>query len=605
MNLTSLLRSAAHRYPALVLIAVCATVPLVVALTIGQVLDGFYQMPRYVGFISVVLLVIAGLVYLNRQTLLEELRAHWERGIKIHPNWILVLVAIGLRYGLLQLIPPGFASHEEKHQGIHAFKTVHYGLDLPFIELFSNLVATLGFAYLGYELEYLRWGFEVMGVITILLVAIGLRRLNIGWMATLMVVFILATTRWAVIAGSYAEDSFGGLVLVALLLVTIIFSDTSRRNQFFWAGCVGITSGLLLYEYIPFVMIAPLPVAYWFLRAVFSQRAGERYRTVKRGVWFIGAFVIITAPLLSHIVYDVIDDTTNSHVADIAMRNQTVERVVNEDRVDYFNQWRQDATDYLLTAFGLEMDRPSKLFRASTDSVVPLAVGAIFALSCLYALLRPTRIFPFFLALSVLVYAFLIGVPSGRFYTGRMTSMIPMLMILSGFMLDALLNFIERRNFLSASRVSILATVVTLAVIAVNFAGAVRMSSDEKTILEYVNNNYVLCKGISKQPYEFDKAIIVSEDHVHNCDFHDEAWLYPDRHFEPFNQAHLPDASEIAPGTLVLIGNTRGLSGEAATKFRELANATGNSGSIRETKTLFERTGTLSFCYQCGPRIEP
>ena len=138
--------------------------------------------------------------------------------------------------------------------------------------------------------------------------------------------------------------------------------------------------------------------------------------------------------------------------------------------------------------------------------------------------------------------------------------------------------------------------------IGINFIGVTRMSENESTLIEYTNNNYIVCKSIGEQPYNFDRVITVSNV---NCGFGDEVWLYPDRHFEPFNRRDLPNSEGISPGTLVLVGNNHGLTIADADRARELARSTGNSDSMRETKTLLGRTGTISFCHRCETRTEP
>ncbi len=587
------IRSLAYRYPAYALVVVCGAVPLLVGLTIGGVFTEFYRRPYYSGIVVVIALAIGALVYLNRATLWPALKLANEQVRMLHPNWLLVIAAIGLRYLFLLFLPPDFAAFEEVNQGRFAWNIVYAGDKLTFHQIFTNGISALSLSYLGNELHHLRASYEFAGALSILLVAIGLRRLNLSWTATLVVVFTMATMRWAVIAGGFAEESFGGLFLATLLFVGLILSDTSRKNYAFWAGIVGLASGLLLYEYVPFFVLAPVPVAYWFIRAYFSNRATERRRVVLRSLWFIALFTFMAAPLLSQLIYDPI----KTHPGDTMFRHRIVERGTERFSTEYFQQWATDAADYMSVAFGLDVKRPSKLFRASDDSVVPLIIGVMFAVAVLDALRRPRAVYPFFLALFFVLYCVVIAIPSDRFYVGRMTSLIPVLVILSGIMLARMVSYFLRQRPKNERMISLFAIGFAAVVVWVNFSGTTHMARDEGTLVEYTNNKYAVCRSIGVQPYSFEKVITVSNVH---CSFGDEVWLYPELEFEAVNQDSMPTLEELTPGTLVLVGDNRGLDGELINATIALANAAGSESTLRETKTMLDRTGTVSFCYRCN-----
>ena len=588
----AMIRSLAYRYPAFLVLVVCGGVPLLIGLTIGGVFNEFYRRPYYSGVALVVAFVVVGLVFLNRGTLLPALKLATEKVGSLHLNWLLVLVAIGLRYVLLQFLPPDFAAFEEVNQGRFAWRIVYVGDPLTFHQLFTNALSALGFSYVGTDLAGLRAGYEFAGALSILLVAIGLRRLNIGWTATLVVVFTVATMRWAVVTGGFAEESFGGLLLTTLLLVGLIFSDTSRKNYAFWAGIVGLASGFLLYEYVPYFVLAPMPVAYWFLRAYFSKRPAERRRVVLRSVWFIAVFTVIAAPLLSQLIYD----TVNTHPGDTMFRHRIVERGTERFSAEYFTQWATDAVDYASVTFGMDVRRPSALFRSGDDAMVPMVLGVMFAMAVLDALRRPRALFPFFLAFLFGAYCVFMAIPSDRFYAGRMTSLIPILAILSGIMLDRLVAYVREKRPAYATSVNLVAAGFIVVVVWVNFVGARDMAENVGTLIEYTNTNYVVCKTIGEEPYGFDRVITVANV---RCGHGDEVWLYPELEFEAANQEDLPTVAELTPGTLVVVGNNRGLDVIAKDAAIQLARDAGSAGTIRETLTLLDRTGTVSFCYRC------
>lgn len=588
----ALARLLIYRYPAFALVVVCGAWPLLVGLTIGGFFTEFYRRPYYSGIILMVAMVVGALCFLNRETLIPALKRANEQARTLSPFWLLVLVAIGLRYVFLTFVPPDFAAFEEINQGRFAWNIVYAGQPLTFHQLFTNAISAIGFSYFGTDLTGLRAGYELAGALSILLVAIGLRRLKFGWAVTLAVIFALATMRWAVVASAYAEESFGGLFLSTLLLVGLILADTSRMNYAFWAGIVGLACGFLLYEYVPFFVLAPIPVAYWFLRACFAKRPAERRRVLLMSVWFIAVFTVVAAPLLSQLIYD----TINTHPGDTMFRHRIVERGTETFSPGYFRQWATDAVDYASVTFGLDVRRPSALFRSSDDSMVPLILGVVFVAAVLDALRRPRAIFPFFLALLFGAYCVFMAIPSDRFYAGRMTSLIPLLAILSGIMLNRLIAYVLEKRPELAKSVSSAAVGFIVVVVWVNFVGTRAMAEDEGTLIEYTNNNYVVCRAIGMQPYGFDRVITVANV---RCGHGDEVWLYPELQFEAVNQPDLPDVGELVPGTLVLVGNNRGLDGERKDATIQLARDAGSESTLRETSTLLDRTGTVSFCYRC------
>ena len=592
-----LLKSIAYRYPAVAVAVACISVPILVGATFGRSLEDFYQRPYYVGITTTLAILVVSLIFMHRDTLVPSMLATWRQIRLIDPNWLFVLIAIALRHVFLEFLPPDFAAFEEINQGKFAYAIVNLGEPLTFHMWFTNALGAISFALVGQDLDSLRTAFEFANSLAILLVAISLRRLNVGWTGTLVAVFIMATTRWAVVAAGFAEESFGPTLLVALLVMSLIYSDTSRRNSRFWAAIAGIVSALLFYEYVPYTFLVPLPAAFWLFRALFAKRHGERIQIVQMSLWYIAAFALTSAPLLSQFIFDI----RATHLGDRFFAHDVAERSQGVLWSEYAQQWFGDTMSYISVILGTENQRGSTLFRASGESMIPLIVGIIFGLGLLDAIRRPQSMLIFIFAITVLGFSTLIAIPSDRFFLGRLTPMLPILIITSGVMLDRLANYLTEHSWKRLPRVGVLATILVGVILWVNFVGIVRMSEDESTLNEYVNNNYVVCKPIGEQPFVFEKVITVADA---QCSFNDEIWLYRETTFEAENMPDIPTAEEIRPGTLIVVGNTRGLSENMKARISDLARATGSSDTLLEFKTMLDRTGAVTFCHQCGTRFD-
>ena len=393
-------KSAGYRYPALTVAIVSVVVPVIAGLMIGDTLEDYYRRPYYSGIGLTLALLVTLLVWMFRETLSPSMRATWIQIRRIDPMWLLVLVAIVMRHALLQFVPPDFAAFEEVQQGKVAYDIVGLGENLTFHFLFTNALAAIGFVLFGQNLEGLRTAFEIANSIAILLVAIGLRRLNVGWTGTLATVFIMATTRWAVVTAGHAEEAFGPTILVALLIVSMIYSDTSRKNGGFWASIAGLASGLLLYGYTPFVFLTILAVSFWVFRSWFSETRTERIRSVQNSIWYVATFALISAPLISQSIFD----PRETHFVGGIFHNDIPVRIFGDDWFVHSKQWFSDTLSYLGVILGAETQRGVTLFRANHEAMIPMIVGIAFVAGILNALLRPRSLLIFYLAVTVLVF---------------------------------------------------------------------------------------------------------------------------------------------------------------------------------------------------------
>ena len=572
-------------------------IPLVFGIFIGRSLEEIYQRPNYTGIGFVLVILIAVIAWLNRSTLWPVIQQIPDQIKNIDGNWLFVVAAIGLRFAMLQIVPPEFAGFEEMQQGKIAHDIVHNDAALSFHFLFSNVLSTVGFAYSGNELDDLRMGYELAGAASILLVAICLRRLKVEWGATLLTVFMLASLRWAVIVGGLAEESFGPGILLTLMILLIVLADTSARNRYFWAGLGGIAAGMLMYEYTPFVFFLPIAPLYWLISVRIGRRFAERRVALVKGFWFIAAMSVVAAPLIAQFIFE----TETTHVGDAFLRHNVYDTSSDTGILGDVEKMQHHLTSYISTIFGIKSNMSSSYFRPTDGSVVPLIVGLIFLVGVLSALYKPKQLLPFILAISVPAFLILISATSFTYYEARLTPLVTILTLLSGLALNQAIPFIKSKRLMDARYVPIAIAVVTIALVSINFVGSTRLSLDEKSLIEYTNNNYTVCRSLAEQPYVFDRLLVVGPV---GCEFGDEIWLYPDREFSAERTQHLPNSSQIAPRTLVVAGNNHGVSVETYDNVRKMAIELGSENTILEFPTLLDRTAAVTFCHQCQPSVD-
>lgn len=587
-------KSVVYRYPVLASGICWILIPLVFGVLIGRSLEGIYQQPNYAGLVLVLLILVAVIAWFNRSTLCSSIQQIPYQIRNIDGNWLFVAVAIGLRFAMLQIVPPDFPGFEEMQQGKIAHDIVHNDAALSFHFLFSNALAAIGFAYSGNELDDLRLGYQLAGATSILLVAICLRRLKVEWAAIILTVFMLASLHWAVIVGGLAEESFGPGVLLTLMIMLIVIADTSARNQYFWAGLGGIATGMLMYEYTPFVFFLPIAPLYWIISARIGRRFIERRVALVKGFWFIVAMSVVAAPLIAQFIFE----PEITHVGDAFLRHNVYDTSSDTGILEDIEKIQHHLTSYISTIFGIKSDMSSPYFRPTDGSTVPLIVGLIFLAGVLSALYKPKQLLPFIMAISVPAFLILISAMSFRYYEARLTPMVTILTFLSGLALNQAIPFVKSMRLMDARYVPILITVVTIAIVSINFVGATRLSLDEKSLIEYTNNNYTVCRSVAEQPYVFDKLLVVGPV---SCEFGDEIWLYPDREFSAERIDDLPDSSQIAPRTLVVAGNNRGVSVQIYDSLRNMAIELGSENTVLEFPTLLNRLAAVTFCYQCQP----
>ena len=119
-------------------------------------------------------------------------------------------VAVVLRIGLHGFLPLEQTIFEEIETGKNAYDLVALGYDLQLEFRFTNIMGALGFLFGDFNLQSLRFFFQLSGALSVLVMALALRRMEISWAVTLLVVFTMASLRYLVVGNGSAHEILAG-----------------------------------------------------------------------------------------------------------------------------------------------------------------------------------------------------------------------------------------------------------------------------------------------------------------------------------------------------------------------------------------------------------
>ena len=563
--------------------------PLLLSFILIHQLDSFYRSPW--GFALIVALVSAGLLTYGWRAIWTSLTSlDWSGNWRPHWAWGLVALALALRYILLDYLPPPHPILEEIQTGGIAAGFLRHG-ELPLDFRFTNWMAAAGFHIGGYSLEAMRSLFGVAGALSILVMALTLRRLDVGWPATILAVFTMASLRILVLGGNTAEEIFGGIVFAAILFYCVVCSHTSRDNQLVWAGFAGIMAGVLMYEYAPYKWLIVVPVLAWFWPAL-TDRDGEARRTA---LW-AGSCYMLCLTLVGAVVFaDLLDNPKTSYLLDIYFRH-THDRPFPLTDLTELKRSGMKMWDYVQVLIG-QSETPAPLtYRQPHGPVVPGLVGLMFAAGFLYVLWRPRLLLLRIAALVALLTVALFGLVANNFNVGILVPIAVLLILFSAVAADALVQRLRASDRFRPAVLYLPALIGLIVVI--NVLSVTRMAADPAVLREFGNNQYSVCRAISEEPLNYQSVYLTS--YGGHCGHNDEKWMYPDREAPIAILDELPAPADIPLGSLVVVGHSHGLPADKISELTQLAVRMRSEHTLRNVQTLLSETAAVSFCYQCA-----
>ena len=561
--------------------------PLLLSVILARQLEAWYGRPW--GFAFIIFLVSAGLLIWGRRGIREALvRPGGWGDWQPHWGWSLVGLALALRYVLLDYLPPAHAIVEELQTGgIGAWSIANNSLTIDY--RFTNWIAAVGFQIFGYSLEGMRSLFGLAGMVSILVMALTLRRLKAGWPATILTVFIMSSLPPLVLGGNTAEEIFGGIVFEMVLFYCVVCSFTSREYRLIWAGFAGIMAGALMYEYVPYKWVIVVPILTWLWVGLKAADREERRAALWAGSCYILCLTLVGAVVIS----DLLENRTNSYLLEVYLRH-------SHDRPFPLTDWEETKWafgkmwDYVQILIGQSEIPVLYMWRLPGGGVVPGIAGIAFIAGFVYALWKPRILLLRIAALSLVAVIVLYGLTSNNLNVGILVPIFVLLVLLAGVAIDALTALIPG-NVAVKGLVTLFLGGLIVGSNAVQVHG---MSTHPGSLTEFQNNKWSVCRAISEEPHSYQQVHLAvgGED----CNYNQERWMFRDSEAPIVINYTLPAAGDIQPGTLVATGATHGLPPERIDALVRLAVDSGSSHTLRIIDTLRgDGVAAISFCYLC------
>lgn len=581
------------------LLAAWVVFPLLFTFVLGDEMLDIYRRGSTLTFAY--LLIAAVLLIAGWDSIRSSFHFDYRALTKLQWGWALVGVAVALRFALLEFLPPEFPINIEEPQfGLGSMNVIING-ELPVYYRFSTIMGSIGFAIADNTLDSLRLVFRLAGGVSIVLMALTLRRLSVGWHATLLAVFAMSSLSVLVAGSGLAYENFSALVFEMLLLYCFVGAVTSRANAFVWAGFAGMVGGVLLHEWVCYIIIAGLPPMFWFAQAVLAKDADSRRAALQSGVVYIGVMTLTGAPAL----WEMLNSPSNTILLDPLFRHGGERSSTSPDAIAYLTNSGSLVWNYTQALFGQNYEFASGHFRlADSNRVVPLVIGTVFAISSLYALSGKAGLFAWVMAVMLVVLLLGASFLANNFLFDRIISALPIVILLSGIAMDAALKRLQSKERLANSirkNPLVYSTLLTGIIITVNVSGIIGMSSNESMLREYQNHSYVTCLTIAEGWDEFEL------EHVRlygngGCNKGDDIWLYPDMQAEIIHANDFGDDMGIESGTLMVASMSHGLEDDVISRFVAFSDKAGSSHTLRINENLLGDVAAMSFCYQCEER---
>jgi len=570
----------------------------------------------------------------------------------MHPAWLFVILAAVLRYAAHFIFPPANqTAFEELQMGDMAYNML-LTHDLSIMWRFTRLLAQLGFSTgNGIDLDSLRNPFQMVGIISIFLLALSLRQLKINWYATLLVTFIAATMRLLVIASSVAYNLFSVIFLVIALVLCLIQFENTEKNQTFWASIAGIIGGILMFENTAFRPYIVLGLGWFIWRCMFCNPSRLKISISSR--WFnLFSFGLPLTLVSLPTIIQTFKNPAGSVFLEAFFRYKA-------ERPSLF---APEALTNIQSGFmsltGWPTIASGYIAIPGEPLIMPL-VGWLFTISLIFSLFFTSRGLMRAIGLTIIFDVVSAGMFANNADVTRMIPVVPMFLILTGDFLDWVYCKITRWNnkntqgfgkitlsisspsktdksesnsgndiniepnnsqpapslsnqividFNKIKQVGINTIVVVCFCISIlwvtveNFKSITRMAADPQVILEYANDQYAICSYIGKVIHPGQRVFLYAMDGTDQCmSDATSGWYFggnlPEVHriTGPFIT---PDA--LNPGDLVVVSfRNQMLTDVQLSQLVDLGNNLDSLTSLQFNKNIAGKITAASICVKC------
>ena len=581
--------------------AAWVALPVVFALLFGsQVHRGYGQWPI---FALALFAVPAAVAYFNRSALRAALQNLHSTPTQVHWGWVLVGVAVVLRIALHGFLPLEQTIFEEIETGKNAYDLVVLGYDLPLEFRFTNIMGALGFLFGDFNLQSLRFFFQLSGALSVLVMALALRRIEISWPVTLLVVFTMASLRYLVVGNGSAHEILAGTLFQTLMLWCLIGNFTSKNRKMAWAALAGLFAGILMYEHIsykPAILIAP---AWWLWQAWSSRDIAVRSAALKSGATFMLCLSLVALPT----IYDIASGPGSSqNFSGLAINIRDAKFGITSGQPFALLPFSKDIAFETLQYFKLIFGWPDAwsdgIHRVPGNAVVLPLAGALFLIAFCHAIVRPAlNGLTVISALAIFATIMTLTVVSSYFNPSRIIGVFPLLFIMTALTLEPLHRTLASRRVAIPGNPGIWITLFAIAITLGNVMSIKVMANHPFTIAIYDRGKYNVCRTIANEDRQYRQVLVFGQDGA-VCRPDHEGWLFPDiptRNVQRID--HLPSPDQLPARTLVLAGtgSPAGMDGTGIENFVQLATATSSVHTLHTQTNTAGNTSAMTFCYQC------
>jgi hypothetical protein len=570
----------------------------------------------------------------------------------IHPAWLLVLAAIVCRFMFGFLMPPAHQTgFEELQTGEDAFNILRTGA-IPIEFRFTNILASLGLQYgAAIDIDSLRVPFRIAGLISLVILVLALRGMKLRWIPTLMIAFTAATMRFLVLASGVADELFASMIYAIAMLMCLIQSENSDHRKPFWAAASGIIAGMLMYEYTSYRVYFLLGLLWFLWRCFFQGKSMEVHPPSSR--WFtLGAYLLPVYLIALPTILQTVHHPESSVFFEAFYRHGI-------DRPSLFSPNFFSETQNLILGMTGWPAAVSAFYVPSGEPVILPVIGSLFALGFLYCLFLTRRGFARALALTTILTVISAGLFANNTNIGRMAPVIPMLLIMTGLLLDNVIQKLANSNPFGdhpklltfsisnlasakpnvlegkpdsanvssqatglvagskqivldfqklyqraiAAIIGVASVALTIGIVIAQYQTLAHMVADPTVMNEFTNDDYSVCAYIGSVAAPSQHVYIYSSEHTPQCSSDTNwGWYFAGN---PLRVEHVSDnfllRANLQPGDLVVVGSrNRALREDEISQLIALGNRTNSLSSLEFSKNISGRITSASICNQCA-----